>query len=175
MNKKSQQTWISAVLYIALGMVVLSIILATGMPVVNKLKDKQTAAQTKNIMHEIDKTIREIYNEGPGSQRVRTIEVGKGDFTILKNMINWVLDTKYIESTPGLEVKEGNLNITTASTAIVGNYNLILSLYYPEFTLDISKLQTKVFKGRTQLIFRNAGVPSSCTTDCKLQIQISEV
>ena len=172
MNKKSQQTWISAVLYIALGMVVLSIILAAGMPVVNKLKDKQIAAQTKNIMHEVDRIINEIYDEGPGSQRTRTIEVGKGEFTISTTSIQWTLDTKYPGETElGIPVKEGNLNVLTKETSIVGNYNLILSLYYPDFDLVV-KTQSKVFKGRTPLIFRNAG--DIVTPNNKIDIEISE-
>ena len=175
MNKKTQQTWISAVIYIALGMVVLSIVLAAGMPVVNKLKDKTTVAQTKNIMHAIDKTIREIYNEGPGAQRTRTIEVGKGDFKIDENseFISWVLDSKYVESSPGLTIKEGNLNINTEEPIVVGDYVLTLTLNYGDF-LDLSLTDVSgIFRGRTTLTFRNAG-PSAEEVG-KIKIIITEI
>ena len=44
---KNGQTWISAVLYIALGTILLTIILAAGLPVINNLRDKNVVIQTQ--------------------------------------------------------------------------------------------------------------------------------
>ena len=39
MNKKGD-IWVSAILYFGLGIIVIAILLAAGLPVINKLKDK---------------------------------------------------------------------------------------------------------------------------------------
>ena len=72
MNKKGD-VWISAILYFGIGIVVITIILAAGLPVINRLRDKNVIIQTKQVMHTIDDNIREVIREGPGSQRVVTI------------------------------------------------------------------------------------------------------
>ena len=66
---KKGQTWISAVLYIALGTVVLTIIIAAGLPVLNKLRDRNAVLQTKEVLFELNNVIRTVVSEGPGSQR----------------------------------------------------------------------------------------------------------
>ena len=50
---KKGDIWISAALYFGLGIVVLSLILAAGLPVINKLRDKNIIIQTKEIMFKL--------------------------------------------------------------------------------------------------------------------------
>ncbi len=73
-NKKGD-VWVSAVLYIALGMVIITIVLAAGLPLVTKMKDKNTVAQTKRVMLSIDDNLKEVATEGPGSRRVIPLEI----------------------------------------------------------------------------------------------------
>src|SRR3989344_2132365 len=103
------EIWVSAVLYVAIGTVVLTIILAAGLPVINKLRDKNTIVQTKNAMHELDDTIRTVVNEGPGSQRLRTLDFRSGELAIDQNIdkISWKMETRFLESEPGISIKEG--------------------------------------------------------------------
>ena len=56
MNKNGD-VWISAVIYIGLGIVLLSIILAAGLPVIDRMRDTYTAKQTKEIMLTVDQNI----------------------------------------------------------------------------------------------------------------------
>ena len=81
---KKGDIWISAVLYMGLGIIILTIILSAGLPVINRIRDKNLAIDTKESMFTIDKNIREVYNEGPGSQRPLILEIKKGDFNIFK-------------------------------------------------------------------------------------------
>lgn len=79
---KKGDIWISAALYTALGLILITIILSVGMPFVNKIKDRNTVLQTKNILIEMDKTIREVELEGVGSRRPFFVEIQEGDFQI---------------------------------------------------------------------------------------------
>src|SRR3989338_5456720 len=99
MNKKGV-IWISAVIYIALGIVAITLILAAGLPLINSLKDKNTYSQTKDILIHIDQNIEEISTEGPGSRRfIDTIVIkgGKLDMIIEEQeklkTIRWTMTT----------------------------------------------------------------------------------
>src|SRR3990167_9519809 len=91
-NKKGD-IWISAVLYFGLGIVVLSLILAAGLPVINKLRDKNIIIQTKDIMFSLDNLIRDVARSGAGEQRAVNLDIKKGQFLINNNhdTINWII------------------------------------------------------------------------------------
>ncbi|MBS3172364.1 hypothetical protein J4438_02180, partial [Candidatus Woesearchaeota archaeon] len=63
--KKKGDVWVSAILYTALGVVLLTIILAAGLPAIQKMKDSYTSKQTKELMLVLDKNIKTVYHEGP--------------------------------------------------------------------------------------------------------------
>ena len=63
------QIWISAVLYSALGIIIITIILSAGLPLINKIRDRNLVTQTKDIMRTLDDNIKKVANEGPGSKR----------------------------------------------------------------------------------------------------------
>ncbi len=171
---KKGDIWISAVMYIALGVVVLSIILAAAMPVITKLRDKNTALQTKELLFKLDETIRTVFTEGPGSKRAVKIQLGRGDFVIdeVTDRINWTTKTKVVLSEPGTTVKEGNLNILTNPTKVTNEYETSIWLDY----LTIADIQSKIKKlaGSYNLIIQNSGVEPGCITNCRIRVTISE-
>ena len=67
--KQKGDIWISAVLYMALGIIILVIVLSVAIPVVNKIRDKNIALNTKELMFDLDRNIRIVYSEGTGSRR----------------------------------------------------------------------------------------------------------
>lgn len=163
---KKGETWISVVLYIALGTIVLTIVLAAGMPVINKLRDKNIVSETKDVFHQIDETVRTVVNEGPGSQRIRTVQINKGLFQVdpSTDSIGWLMDTKYIESEPGIVIKEGTLDILSYEDKyVIGKYWTSLNLTYANIA-DIQLDSTsQTFTGRFDLVIRNDGVPGGGT------------
>ena len=72
------QVWISAVLYIAIGIVAISLILSAGLPLIYKMRDRNTVMQTKDLLHTFDSSIRQVASEGLGSQRVLDPVIIKG-------------------------------------------------------------------------------------------------
>lgn len=156
MDKKAQ-IWISAVLYMALGVVVLTIILAAGVPMIQKMKDKNVYGQTKDLFDTLDKNIKEVSGEGPGSKRfLAPFEVKAGDLRVSEDsdVIIWSLKTKaklmepsYDEkgaSTGVPEFREGGVSIYMNDTNIVGEYMLYMRLDYKE-TADLDL--TSQFEG----------------------------
>ena len=77
--KRKGQIWVSAALYIALGIIVISVVLSAGLPLINKIQAKNTLLQSKNVMFELDSTIRDVMLEGAGSKRPIYIEIEKGN------------------------------------------------------------------------------------------------
>ena len=156
MDKKGD-IWISAVIYIALGIVILTLVLSVGLPLISKMKDTYTAKQTKEIMLTFDNNIRSVYNQGPGAQTQLKLKIGKGDLQINENSdsITWDTRTKAILSEPGVPVAEGNLIILTGISAQAEEYDLRLTLeYYPQINLTYSGT---TLKGTNLLSITNIG------------------
>ena len=86
MKSKKADVWVSAVLYFGLGIIVISLLLAAGLPAINKLRDKNVIIQTKEVFQVLDKNIRDVVRGGPGSQRVVSVDIKKGDFKIDGNV-----------------------------------------------------------------------------------------
>jgi type II secretory pathway pseudopilin PulG len=156
MDKKGD-IWISAVIYIALGVIILSLVLAVGIPTIQKMKDNAVAKQTKELMLTIDNNIRTVYNEGPGSQRQVKVKIGSGTFDIdqVNEIITWQTRTKAILSEPDVDITEGNLIIRTQTSVQKGEYDLILTLEYPE--IDITYDGIGSIKGTSLLSIINNG------------------
>ena len=87
------QIWISAALYLALGIILISIILSVGLPFIDKIKTRNTVLQTKDVLFSMDKVVREVNLEGKGSRRPIFIEIEEGEFIIdnTNDVITWSL------------------------------------------------------------------------------------
>ena len=53
----------------ALGVIVLTIILAAGVPMIQKMKDKNSFSQAKTVFFTLNQNINDVINEGPASRR----------------------------------------------------------------------------------------------------------
>jgi len=158
MNKKAD-IWISAVLYTGLGVILLSIILAVGIPVINKIRDKNTAIETENLMLSLDSQIRAVYTEGPGSRRPFKFEVNKGNLEVDEDQetIIWTFETTALLSEPGIPVKKGNLILLTEETGNKDIYTSSFKLNYKDvLNLKLQSAQA-TFTGSNSLLISNSG------------------
>ena len=154
---KKADVWISAVLYMALGIILLTLILAAGLPVITKIKDKNTALQTKEVMFELDKSIRAVYTQGPGSQRPLTLEMHRGQLLIddLHDQITWRFDTSVLLSEPDALIREGNFIIQTQLTPVNNRYTTLFILNYTDLLNITSPLEE--LSGKNQVMIANVG------------------
>ena len=159
--QKRGQIWISAVLYMALGVVVLTIILAAGVPLVQKMKDKNTVTQTKNMFFVLDENIRGVLNEGPGAKRyLSPFEIRAGEFYVDadNDKLTWNITTtaKLIE--PGIEMSEGAVKMQNYETLLADEYIMNLKLDYAA-TAKLSLVSDfqNPFAGVYSLSIKNTG------------------
>ncbi len=158
---KRGDTWISSVLYILLGLIVISILLASFLPLIDKMKDKNTFVQTKVLMSSLDDTIKETL-EGVGSQREFFLDIQKGEFQIdsVKDEIRWKLFTKakLMEVKQDFEknvFKEGDLTVFADTTE---GYALNVVLDYGDMGIDLDTTPGILsLKGQSKLIIKNEG------------------
>lgn len=156
--KKRGQIWISAVLYIALGIILITLILSAGLPLIDKMKDRNTISQTKTLMYSIDTNIKQVTKEGPGSKRYLTIAVDEGQLNIENNKITWIKETKFKLIEPDIEFEEGPINILLEKTETEGEYLMNLELDYS----NIAKIQLESqfnnpFKGKYGFSIEHSG------------------
>src|SRR3989338_7144438 len=108
---KKAELWISAVLYLLIISIVMSIVLQAGLPMLKNLRDKSIVLQTRDNFINLDKHIQEIDDAGPGSQRVVPFEIKKGDLKVEDGRVLWEFDTEAEIMQPGSSQKSGNLRL----------------------------------------------------------------
>lgn len=164
--RRKAQIWVSAVLYIALGVIALTLVLTAAVPLINKMRDRNTITQTKELMYVLDKNIRRVASEGPGSQReLSPFIIKAGDFFIDEkngdkdtNTISWDMETTAMMLEPGIAMQEGTLNLLLEETAIEGRYKINLGLSYENIAeLFLNSDYGNPFSGRYTIIIRNTG------------------
>ncbi len=155
---KKGDTWISAVLYIALGTIIVAMLLAAGIPVINKIRDRNIILETKDVMFGINNAVRTVIREGPGSQRSFTISIERGSLIISDagDSINWTMESKTIFSEIGLPIRDGDILMTTRKTNSAGRYDVELSLRYNGLA-DLRLFGDSNIIGRKELTVKNNG------------------
>lgn len=133
---KNGEIWVSAVLYIALGVVLITIILNAGLPLINKLRDRNTLVQTRTVIVNLDNNIRIVSTEGPGSRRyISPLSIESGELKIdeVNDKILWgmITNAKLIE--PGINFTEGDIITYLVPTATEDQYNINLELNVKSF------------------------------------------
>jgi len=175
--KKKADIWISAALYFGLGIIVVTLILGAGLPLIERLKDKNVVLETKEVMFALDNDIRQVIRQGPGEQRALTVSIKKGDLVIDYNneKIIWTYTTTALLSEPGQTIKESNLDILSEPTKTKKEYLIILTLDYnpqPKKLADLrngnkdltisNPPETPItVSGNNKLIIKNLGASST--------------
>ena len=160
MKAKKGDLWVSAVLYITLGIIAIALILSAAIPFINKIKDRNTVAQTKELLFTLDKTIRHVANEGPGSQRelsVVTIGAGKLFINDQQDNITWEMETEAVIQEPNIDLKEDVLTLHLRETKIEGRYLMIMSSVYTNIDLNLTSQLSNPFTGKFSMLVRHSG------------------
>lgn len=159
---KKGEVWISVVLYMALGVIAVTLILTAGIPLINQMRDRNTIVQTKNIFHVLDENIRAVANEGPGSKRyLSPFEIKAGEFYVDaedSDIIEWSIKTSSRLMEPDIEFKEGSIIQVLEETIIVDEYIMKLKLDYSEiYSINLNSEFAPPFTGVYSLSIENRG------------------
>nr|MBA4404849.1 hypothetical protein [Nanoarchaeum sp.] len=163
--KKKGDVWVSAILYTALGVVLLTIILAAGLPVIQKMKDSYTAKHTKELMLVLDSNVKTVYHEGPGSQRAISLDIGRGEFVIdgTNEVIKFNFESSALISEVDSVVEEGNLQILSKNSGVKGKYDIELMLNYSGSGLELNYTGPQIISGKSDLFLFNQGGTENIT------------
>ncbi|MDI6737593.1 MAG: hypothetical protein QME12_03685 [Nanoarchaeota archaeon] len=185
MKSKKGDVWISAVLYMALGVIVLTIVLAAGVPMIQKMKDKNSFSQAKTVFYTVNENMKEVINEGPGSRRFLSpfeIKTGEFDIDTTNNQVIWSMKTKakmmepsyYFTAKPMVDdprclsecrqctsipcFREGDLYLFAQETNIVDEYIANLKLSYNGIAqLQLDSVFTGPFAGSYSFTIKHTG------------------
>lgn len=122
-NSKKGDIWISAVLYMLIAVAVVLIVLKAGVPQVNKMRDQLLFSKARQTMLLLNDEIRNVANEGFGSQRIVPIEIDSGVLKVEDNKLIWQMQTKSKIMEPRTKITLGNLIITANADVNVYEYS----------------------------------------------------
>ena len=110
---KKGAIWVSAVIYVLVGIVVLTIVLEAGIPFIKGLQEKSNVNRARNTLTALDQNIQDVAKEGQGSQRIVPIDVSDGTINVQDNKIRWKIETNSKVVEPRSRVELGNLVIAS--------------------------------------------------------------
>ena len=144
------------------------LLIGAGIPLINKMRDKNTYFQTKEVMHTIDEAISTVVSEGPGSRRyLSPLVIKKGKLSIHElqdNKVKWTMETKSVLQEPGVSLTEGNLILSfTKDDIVIGQYDATISALYLQrgirFSIDSDvEGQVSGLDGTFSLSITNNGI-----------------
>jgi len=174
--KKKSQIWVSAVLYIALGLVIITLILSAGVPMINKIRDKNTITQSKKLMFDIHENIEAVINEAKGSARfLSPVDINSGELVIndVDDRVEWSMLTKNEFMVNDTVFTEGDLYLLLENTATEGEYEMNLYLDYSARDVNLSLVGEygNPFQGKYSFSIKNMGYENCTAGEC-LGIQI---
>lgn len=180
---KKGQLWVSAVLYIALGVVAITLVLSAGIPLINKMKDRSTVLEAKELMSALDTAINDVRREGSGSKRALSPVIIKGGSLLIDpkgEKLRWKLKTsavmvepciitpEYYQDDSGvldfckaqdLILKEGNLDYFETTTLVKKEYYVRVELDYKN-KINIISTNSNPLTGKYSFSIENVGASS---------------
>ncbi len=102
---------ISEVLFLAVVITLIFVVYSMSAPVVQTMQTSSVYEQTKSLMLDIDKSVRDIASQGKGSRTSLYVTSGAGAITLYedKDLIKWELETGSMVVSPRSMQRIGNL------------------------------------------------------------------
>lgn len=178
---KKGQTWISAAIYLGIGIVAMTLILSAALPLIRNLRDENTVSQTTDLLTNLDNVIRNVAIEGAGSKRIFSVDIRKGDFKIIAvdldndgiidSRIVWSLDTDAEVAELDQEILIGDVKLKQVAGG--GSKNTVsLTLDYLDSSIIFTEASNKAsLVGANNLIIENKG-SRLVGTDFKVEVEI---
>ena len=164
---KKGSEWVSTVLYILISLAILSLVLVSVQPVINRSKDQAVTIQTVNMLKEIDLTIDQVSISQDTTLSAK-VEISRGNLMIDSpdDIISWELpDLAYQYSEENRTINITSDGRMTALTKKAGsNWDVKIMLNYNgtyNLTYAGGEEQKVLSASEYDLFIRNANVSSS--------------
>lgn len=105
--------WVSAVIYVLVGIIVLTIVIEAGLPLIKGVRERSDVNRARNTFAALDQQIQELSREGQGSQRVVSLDVSEGTVKVEDGKLRWKIETDSKVLEPRTRVELGNLVIAS--------------------------------------------------------------
>jgi type II secretory pathway pseudopilin PulG len=122
LRTKKGAIWVSAVIYVLIGIIVLTVVIEAGLPLIGGLQDRSEVNTARNTFSAIDGQIKEVANEGQGSQRIISLEIPEGTVTTEDNKLRWKIETNSKVIEPRTRVELGNLIVSSDVDVSASNH-----------------------------------------------------
>lgn len=128
---KKAQVWVETVIYTLIGLAIIAILLAVVRPKIAETQDRLAIEQTIESLNNINKQVYSV-SDVAGQRRIIDLKVSKGRFVIdaQKDVLYWVIDSRYRYSEPGIGIQSGDLVITTNEK--VNGYDVEVKIDYKD-------------------------------------------
>jgi hypothetical protein len=110
-NKKAE-VWVSVIIYTLVAILALALLLSTGLPILNEMRERTVFSKTKDIMLELDRHLTDLSNQGEGSQSTVSFEIREGKIFFDEDQITWEIEAKSPIISPRTTSTLGNLIIS---------------------------------------------------------------
>ncbi len=120
--------WVSAVIYVLVGIIVLTVVIEAGIPFIKGLQERSHVTQARNTFSALDQQIQDVAKEGQGSQRIIPLEVSEGTVKVEDNKLRWKIETSSKVLEPRTRIELGNLVIASdvdVSAADASGFHII--------------------------------------------------
>lgn len=141
MKKKAVSELIGGVLFIGISIAAIILVLQLSTPKINEMKDTIAIDQAKDMLTSIDRVVRDVASEGPGSTRILPIHIKAGHLNIDgdNNRIYYEFDTYANVISPRSKRRIGNLWYSSNTNTSVYNDSTHYYLENEHLLVNISK------------------------------------
>ena len=125
---KKGAIWVSAVIYVLVGIIVLTVVIEAGIPFIKSLQERSNVNRARNTFSSLDQQIQDVAKEGQGSQRIIPLEVSEGSVKVEDGKLRWKIETDSKVLEPRTRIELGNLVIASdvdVSATDFTNYHVL--------------------------------------------------
>lgn len=127
-GSKKGAVWVSAVIYVLVGIIVLTVVIEAGIPFIKSLQERSNVNRARNTFSSLDQQIQDVAKEGQGSQRIVPLEVSEGSVKVEDGRLRWKIETNSKVLEPRTRIELGNLVIASdvdVSAADFTNFHVL--------------------------------------------------
>jgi len=149
---RKSQIWVETMIYLLIGLAIITLVLAFALPKINQMKDKTIVDQSINMMNSLDAKIVEVQERGVGNVRNIDLNLNNGKVVIdyKESTITYNLDeSSYKYSEPNLPVMIDRMQVLTTPltekvyrVSIMLNYSSSANLTGNGYSLVLEKAPT---------------------------------
>ncbi len=149
---KKAQIWVSTVIWLLIGTLILALVLSFGLPIFNRTKETVTYQQVVDQFQNLKSTLDSIAKEGVGSQKVVDLSIPKGSVDFSSDGIIWNAVMNYPLFQPQSRMDVNGVIVATDADVSAEEYNNSYILQDSYIKVNITKYPNGTLVNASHLI-----------------------